>query len=184
VRLHPKKRTHYTKGTEVPMPQIAELGHVGLFVNDLERSKKFYTELLGLQVTDEDAKMKMVFLSSRPDHEHHELLLCGGRDAPPGTKVVQQVSFRCPTLEDVLEYYKRFVAEEVPIQMTITHGNAVGVYFEDPDGNIAEVYWPTGIPAVQPFGQLLDFTETPDELMRQVREYVKAAGGKSSLADL
>jgi catechol-2,3-dioxygenase len=163
------------------MAQIAELGHVGLFVNDLERSRKFYTGMLGLHVTDEDPKMGMVFLSSRPDDEHHELLIVAGRDVPPGLKWVQQVSFRCPTLEDVLEYYKRFVAEGVPIQMAITHGNAVGVYFEDPDGNIAEVYWATGIDAAQPFAQNLDLTKSPDEVMTAVREYVKAADGKPSL---
>lgn len=162
------------------MPQIAELGHVGLFVNDLERSRKFYTEVLGLHVTDEDPKLGMVFLSSRPKDEHHELLIMGGRDAPPGAKLVQQVSFRCSTLEDVLEYHKRFVDEGVPIQMAITHGNAVGVYFEDPDGNIAEVYWPTGIEAAQPFLQHLDFNKSPDELMAEVRDYVKAADGKPS----
>jgi catechol-2,3-dioxygenase len=68
--------------------------------------------------------------------------------------------------------------------MTITHGNAVGVYFEDPDGNTAEVYWSTDIPATQPFAQHLDLTQTPDELMTRVREFVDAAHGKSSLADL
>ena len=94
-------------------------------------------------------------------------------------RLVQQISFRCPSLEDVLEYYQRFVAEGVPIQMSITHGNAVGLYFEDPDGNIAEVYWPTGIQAPQPFLEHLDFTQTPDELMKQVRELVDAAAGAS-----
>jgi catechol 2,3-dioxygenase len=29
------------------------LGHVGIFVKDLERSKKFYTEVVGLKVSDE-----------------------------------------------------------------------------------------------------------------------------------
>jgi catechol-2,3-dioxygenase len=161
------------------VPHIAELGHVGLFVNDLERSRKFYTDMLGLHVTDEDPNIGMVFLSSRPDHEHHELLIVAGRDVPPGHKWVQQVSFRCPTLEDVLEYYQRFVAEGVPIQMAITHGNAVGVYFEDPDGNTAEVYWATGIDAPQPFLEHLDFTQSPDELIKKVREVVAASGGAS-----
>jgi catechol-2,3-dioxygenase len=164
---------------EIPMPQIAELGHVGLFVNDLERSRKFYTEVLGLHVSDEDLNLGVIFLSSRPDEEHHELVLCAGRDAPPGTKLVQQVSFRCPTLEDVLDYYERFVAAEVTIQMAITHGNAIGVYFEDPDGNIAEVYWATKIAAPQPFLEHLDFTQSPDQLMQQVRELVDAAAGAS-----
>ena len=36
-------------------------------------------DVLGLQVTNEDPQMGMVFLSSRPREEDHELLLCGGR---------------------------------------------------------------------------------------------------------
>ena len=62
---------------------ISGLGHVGIHVQDLEASRKFYSELLGLTVTDESPELGMVFLSAQPEVEHHELLLCGGRDAPP-----------------------------------------------------------------------------------------------------
>ena len=33
------------------MPKIAELGHTGLWVNDLARMKDFYTRVVGLTVT-------------------------------------------------------------------------------------------------------------------------------------
>ncbi len=32
------------------MVKIKRLGHVGIFVKDLERSKKFYTEVVGFKV--------------------------------------------------------------------------------------------------------------------------------------
>jgi catechol-2,3-dioxygenase len=35
-------------------PSIARLGHVGLHVQDLEKAKPFYRDILGLTVTDED----------------------------------------------------------------------------------------------------------------------------------
>ena len=50
---------------------------------DLSRMKDFYTRVLGLQVTDEDEAEGMVFLSSRPEAEHHELVLAGGRLGGP-----------------------------------------------------------------------------------------------------
>jgi catechol-2,3-dioxygenase len=158
------------------LPAIAELGHVGIFVNDLEISRRFYTEMLGLTVTDEDDRIGVVFLSSRPDFEHHEVALVRGRNAGAQAKVVQQISFRCDTLEDVLSFYQRLVAHEVPINMTITHGNAIGVYFADPDGNNCELYWQTRIPARQPFLQKLDFTKSPDELVQEVRRRVAESG--------
>jgi catechol 2,3-dioxygenase-like lactoylglutathione lyase family enzyme len=162
------------------MPEVAELSHVGLFVTDLERSKKFYTEVIGLSVTDEDPNMGLVFLSSRPDVEHHELLIADGRNTPSDSKEVQQISFRCDTLKDVLEYHKRFLAEKVPIVFTITHGNAISCYFQDPDENVAEVFWPTGIDVRQPFAEQVDLTQPEDQILAHVREIVDAAAAKDA----
>ena len=158
------------------MPAIAELGHVGIFVGDLAVSRRFYTEILGLVVTDEDEASGMVFLSARPEVEHHELALFRGRSAAPGSKIVQQISFRCDRLDDVLAYYERLVHRGVPINMSMTHGNAVGVYFADPDGNNCEVYYRTDLDARQPFLRLLDFTKPADELMQEVRALVAESG--------
>ena len=54
------------------MPAIGKLGHVGLHVKDLERQKHFYRDILGLEVTDEDPNMGVVFLSARPAEEHQD----------------------------------------------------------------------------------------------------------------
>jgi catechol 2,3-dioxygenase-like lactoylglutathione lyase family enzyme len=79
-------------------PHIASLGHVGIFVEDVERSLAFYRDLLGLTLTDADEKNGMYFFSARPDQEHHEFLVCRGRTAPRDVRLIQQVSFRCPSL--------------------------------------------------------------------------------------
>ena len=65
---------------EAAMPKLSSLGHVGLYVRDLARMRDFYTRVLGLEVTDESAERRMVFLSSRPAEEHHEVLLIERRD--------------------------------------------------------------------------------------------------------
>lgn len=62
------------------MPAISRLGHVGVHVKDLERAKQFYRDILGLEVTDEDPGLGVVFMSARPAEEHHELALFGGRN--------------------------------------------------------------------------------------------------------
>ena len=54
--------------------------------------------ILGLEVTDEDLDMGVVFMSARPAQEHHELALVSGRNVGAEALVLQQVSFRCDTL--------------------------------------------------------------------------------------
>ena len=158
------------------MPAIARLGHVGLHVTDLDRAVTFYRDILGLTVTDEDPAAGMVFMSARPAEEHHELLLCRGRTAPRDTMVVQQISFRCESLEDVRGYYQRLRENQVQIDMTVSHGNAIAAYFYDPDGNRCEVYWGTGLEARQPYLEALDLSEPAETLMSEVTESVRQYG--------
>jgi catechol-2,3-dioxygenase len=158
------------------MPSIARLGHVGIHCNDLPKMKDFYENVLGLIETDKDDEVGMIFLSARPDDEHHEFLLCGGRTAPAGTLMLQQVSFRCNSLEDIVGYYQRFKEHSVPFDMIVTHGNAVAIYFYDPEGNRCEVYWNTGLKARQPFLENIDLSKSLDEIRSAVKKAVDQYG--------
>lgn len=150
--------------------------HAGLYVSDVERSTRFYRDVLGLTVTDNDEKAQLVFLSADPEDEHHMIVLLPGRNAPAGTKILQQVAFRCESLSDVIGFWRRLVEHDANIIYTSTHGNAISCYFQDPDGNTLEVYWPTGLEARQGFLISLDFTQPEEQLMRQVREAVEKYG--------
>jgi catechol-2,3-dioxygenase len=161
---------------EAVLPVIERLGHVGLHVNDLDVQVAFYRDLLGLEVTDRDPGMGLAFLSSHPEMEHHELVLMAGRTAAPDALLVQQVSFRCVNLQALLDFYARLVEHAVRIDMTVTHGNALSVYFFDPEGNRVEVYWPTELPARQPFVVGVDLTREPDELLAEVEQLVAQHG--------
>ena len=157
-------------------PKIAELGHVGVRCFDLARQLEFYTEVLGLSMTDHDEGLGVYFLSARPDEEHHELLLAKGRDVPADAALIQQVSFRCERFEDVLGFYRRFKENDVKLDMIVSHGNAVGVYFFDPEGNRLEVYWQTGLVARQPFVEHIDIETPADELFEAIRAAVEKFG--------
>jgi catechol 2,3-dioxygenase-like lactoylglutathione lyase family enzyme len=157
-------------------PRISSLGHVGIYVEDVNRSLDFYTNLLGLTVTDGDEKNGMYFLSSRPHEEHHEFLVCRGRTAPRDARLLQQLSFRCASLEDVIAFWRRLKAAGVEFDRVVSHGNAVGVYFFDPDHNRCEVYWATGLQARQTFLAQIDLTRPVDELMTQIAASVEKYG--------
>lgn len=156
--------------------KVAELGHVGLRCFDVEAQLRFYTEVLGLVVTDHDPELGNYFLSARPGDEHHELLLAKGRDVPRDGKLVQQVSFRCETFADVVGLYGQLRESGAPFDMIVSHGNAVGVYFFDPEGNRAEVYWQTGLVARQPFIEHIDIETPAEELMDAIKASVEKYG--------
>jgi catechol 2,3-dioxygenase-like lactoylglutathione lyase family enzyme len=158
---------------------LAELGHFGVFCNDLDLCTRFYRDVMGLTVTDEDAQLGMRFFSARPAFEHHEFQLVAGRTvgaARDGNKLIQQISFRVNTLADLLEFHQRFIDQQVEFDMVVTHGNAFGIYFFDPEGNRGEVYWQTGLPARQPFLAKLDLTRPIPELLAWNAELVAQYG--------
>ncbi len=145
------------------MPVI-ELGHTGLWVHDLEKMRDFYERVLGLTVTDEDEEQGIVFLSARPDVEHHEFVLQRGRAAPPGSRLPHQVSWRVDSVETLQTYHHRFKEEGVPVQQEVTHGNAYGIYFFDPEGNRGEVYLRIDRDVRQPFRKSLNLEQPVDEV--------------------
>ena len=158
------------------MASIAKLGHVGIHVRDLDRQKAFYRDVLGLQVTDEDPKLGMVFMSSCPEEEHHELLLVPGRDTPEDSIYLQQIAFRCESFDDLIGFLERFSEHGVQLDKVVSHGNAVGIYFYDPEHNRCEVYWPTGLAARQPYVEAIDLRQPPEEILRHIRESVAVHG--------
>lgn len=143
---------------------IVELGHTGFWVNDLDLMRDFYTRVMGLEVTDEDLDMGIVFLSARPELEHHEFVLQRGRTAPDGAKLTHQVSWRVDSLETIVEFHHRFRAEGIEVQQEVTHGNAIGIYFFDPEGNRNEVYLKIENDTPQPFRKTLNLDQSEDEI--------------------
>jgi catechol-2,3-dioxygenase len=149
---------------------IVELGHTGLWVNDLPKMRDFYTRMLGLTVTDEDESLGIVFMSSRPEVEHHEFVIQRGRTAPDGVKLPHQISWRIDSLETLIAFHKRFRDAGVPVQQEVTHGNAYGIYFFDPEGNRNEVYVRVARDVPQPFRKTLDLDQTPEQILADAEQ--------------
>lgn len=157
---------------------ITGLGHTGVFVDDLETMRDFYECVMGLTVTDEDADLGLVFFSSQPELEHHEFVLQRGRTAPSDAKLVQQISWRVDSLETILEFHRRFRDTGIEVQQEITHGNAIGIYFWDPEGNRNEVYLRVDRDIRQPFLKALNLDQDEAGIWAEVERLV-AEGGPS-----
>ena len=152
------------------MAQIAGLGHVGIYATDLIKMRDFYTRVLGLEIADQDLEeLRMVFLGSDPVREHHDLLLMEGRVTADDAKVIQQISFRVPSIQDLRDFKARIDAENLTIDRIVSHGNAFGIYFFDPEGNRVKLYYKTGFPVSQPHVDPLDLSRTDAELLADAR---------------
>jgi catechol 2,3-dioxygenase-like lactoylglutathione lyase family enzyme len=153
------------------MSRITGLGHVGIYADDLMKQRDFYTRVMGLTVADEDLEGRgMVFLSTDPVAEHHEFVLMKGRVTSDDARVIQQISFKVNSIDDMRDFKARIEAEELQIERIVSHGNAFGMYFFDPEGNRLEVYYKTGYPVPQPHGDPLDLERSDAELLADAKE--------------
>jgi catechol 2,3-dioxygenase len=130
---------------DAPLPfQLRKIGHVVLNVTDLERSVRFYTELLGLRVSDRYPPSMvpggMVFL--RVNADHHGVALVGGASKSERGSL-NHFAFEVATLEEVFRVRAWLREQGVPIHFEGRRraGCQIAVEFTDPDGNNLEVYW-------------------------------------------
>ena len=141
---------------------VTGLGHVGIFVRDVQKMVDFYTDVLGMTVTDRPPDDFGVFLTARPHEEHHELALVKSDERKTDA---QQISFTTASLTDLKAIYGRIKAYGCNIDRIVNHGIAFGCYFRDPEDNRIEVYWSTGIDYPQPHGDPIDLDEPEEVLM-------------------
>jgi len=149
---------------------IQKIGHVGIYAKDLDNMRHFYTDIVGLKIADEDLNLGAVFMTSDPEREHHEFVLFRSKGEET---CVQQLSFSCESPQDIVNYYQRFKENGVRFDRVVSHGNAIGLYFFDPEGNRCEVYWTTPFKARQPYGVAVDLTRPLDEVIREIEDDVR-----------
>jgi len=141
---------------------VTGLGHVGIYVQDMPRIIDFYTNVLGMTLTDRGPEDRIVFLSARPHEEHHEFALAKSPDRHTNA---QQISFTVGSLADLKDIYRKIKAANCRIDRVVNHGIAFGCYFRDPEDNQLEVYWSTGIDYPQPHADPIDLEQSEPALM-------------------
>ncbi|MDA1036281.1 MAG: VOC family protein, partial [Chloroflexi bacterium] len=118
------------------MAHINKVAHVVLAVSDVERSKAFYRDVLGMElISDRPNQGPSAFLSFGT--QHHDIALF---EAPAGAErgalglvhIALQVD---GGPEDLKEMMARVQAAGVELTSPVTHGITNSVYFPDPDGN-------------------------------------------------
>jgi catechol 2,3-dioxygenase len=126
--------------------KVHELGHVVLFVKDLERSAHFYRDVLGFQAIETPERMRGAVMAFSSGRTHHELLLIEvGESAPhPGNgrrAGLYHIGFKVgDTDEELADAWERLKSEGVPVIGASDHTVTHSLYISDPDGNEIEIY--------------------------------------------
>jgi len=126
-----------------PIHPETDVGHVHLKVSDLERSIRFYTEVIGFDVMQRMGD-SAAFLSAGGYHHHLGLNTWesrGGRPPEAGATGLYHVAFRYPDRASLATALRRLVTHSIPLDGAADHGVSEAIYLRDPDGNGLELYW-------------------------------------------
>ena len=147
--------------------QSLVFSHMGFYVRDIARMARFYKEVMGFFETDRGqlGAVELVFLSRDPT-EHHQIVLATGRPADLTFSVINQISLRVPDLATLRAVRARASADpDVTELLCATHGNAVSIYFRDPEGNRLEVFMDMPWYCEQPLREPIDLDQSDEAVM-------------------
>jgi catechol 2,3-dioxygenase len=125
------------------IPAHTRIGHVHLKVADLDRSVKFYCDLLGFSITTRYGD-SAVFISAGGYHHHIGLNTWYSKNAPPApvrSAGLFHTAILYPTRKDLAITVKRLMDANYPLTGASDHGVSEAIYLNDPDSNGVELYW-------------------------------------------
>ena len=144
----------------------ARIGHVHLKVSEIERSLKFYRDVLGFEVTQRMGN-SAVFLSAGGYHHHIAINTWesrGGTPPPAGTSGLYHFAILYPTRKRLAQALKQLLKSGIKLDGAADHGVSIALYLQDPDLNGVELYWdrPRDEWPTASDGTLQMFTKTAD----------------------
>ena len=132
------------------------LGHVNLWVDDLDTSERFYSQVCGLNVEFTEPDLIATFLGT--GHTPHDLGMIQktngvdryGKDGLlqlPGTigltVGLNHLAWELENEADLVEAFRHLKEDQIDTDLTVDHQVAHSVYIFDPDGNYNEFYCDT-----------------------------------------
>lgn len=123
--------------------KVKQLAHVVLRVRDLERSRRWYVDVMGLKVMAEFPG-RMAFLSADDSVSHELGLMQISPDAPgPDQNRVgmYHTGWQLESRDELVNLKSKLEAKGVDVVGVGDHGISLGVYVKDPDGNELEFFY-------------------------------------------
>jgi catechol-2,3-dioxygenase len=118
------------------------LNHAVLYVADLDRAVRFYTEVFGMTVAATEPRARAAFLRLPRSGNHHDLGLFGvGQQAPKQRGIgLYHLAWQVDTVDE-LEDARQILLQAGAYTGASSHGATKSVYGADPDGNEFEIMW-------------------------------------------
>jgi catechol-2,3-dioxygenase len=120
------------------------LNHAVLFVSDLERSVRFYTDVFAMEVISREPRANAAFLRLPRSGNHHDLGLFGvGTSGGPkrrGAAGLYHLAWQLDTIDELADA-RRTLFDAGAYTGESNHGATKSVYGADPDGNEFEIMW-------------------------------------------
>jgi catechol-2,3-dioxygenase len=118
------------------------LNHAVLYVADLDRAVRFYTEVFGMTVAATEPRARAAFLRLPRSGNHHDLGLFGvGPQAPKQRGIgLYHLAWQVDTVDE-LEDARQILLQAGAYTGASSHGATKSVYGADPDGNEFEIMW-------------------------------------------
>src|SRR2546430_10752356 len=124
--------------------RVRNVGHVVLKVRDIERSARFYRDVLGLkEVARGEFGRPMAFFSTGDNHHDVAVMEMGPHAPapPPGGTRLYPVALRLgTTLEELRGARAHREAHGIERVRRRGHVGSQATYVDDPEGNIIELY--------------------------------------------
>ena len=127
------------------MIRLAGIGHVLLRVADEEASKRFYCDVLGFRVAEQDPEHGGVFMTLGDGFHAIDLTQHPSRQTAAqserGQMGLVHIAFKVASYAALRDAYTHLLDHGVDIQRAVDHVCQRSVYFTDPDGNGLEIYY-------------------------------------------
>jgi catechol-2,3-dioxygenase len=120
---------------------LRRLQHLVLWVADVERSVRFYRDVLGFEVKHRYPSAAFLKIPGTPDDHHLGLFEQRGVAAPDeGAARMYHAAWEVGELTDLARARRR-LAEAGALVGQSDHGVSLSLYAKDPDGLEFEVFW-------------------------------------------
>jgi len=139
-----KEQTALRAETTTTPIKVKKIGHVVYRVSDVERSVRFWTEIMGFKESDRN-DLGMVFLRCQTDH--HTVAVVAGK---PGSRPmddeaigIHHFAMEVDSPETLFKAREFLKSKGVPISYEGRRGpgSNMGIEFTDPDGYSIELYY-------------------------------------------
>ena len=131
------------------MPQLAGVLETSLYVEDLERSIRFYQEVMQFQKLVSDARFcalqagqREVLLLFRKGASTQPMVIAGGTIPPHDANGQMHLAFAI-SAQELEPWERRLEQDQVVIESKVRwERGGQSIYFRDPDGHLLELVTP------------------------------------------